>query len=83
MASAQIPLHGRYVLVDAASARLYMIEDGRVRGFDEGDRRQARTPTPELKNVLNYETLNPYWHVTADLARTLIAPRVLQEGTPI
>ena len=29
--NAQIPVHGRYVLVDAASARLYMIEDGRVR----------------------------------------------------
>ena len=29
--NAQIPVRGRYVLVDAASARLYMIEDGRVR----------------------------------------------------
>ena len=28
---AEIPVQGRYVLVDAASARLYMMEDGRVR----------------------------------------------------
>ena len=31
VAGAQIPRQGRYVLVDANSARLYMLEDGRVR----------------------------------------------------
>jgi murein L,D-transpeptidase YcbB/YkuD len=77
---AQIPLQGRYVLVDAASARLYMIEDGRVRDSMKVIVGKPETPTPALKSVLNYETLNPYWHVTADLAQTLIAPRVLQEG---
>jgi murein L,D-transpeptidase YcbB/YkuD len=78
--NAQIPLHGPYVLVDAASARLYMIEDGRVRDSMKVIVGKPETPTPELKSVLHYETLNPYWHVTADLARTLVAPRVLQEG---
>ncbi len=78
--SAQIPLHGRYVLVDAASARLYMIEDGRVRDSMRVIVGKPETPTPALKSMLNYETLNPYWHVTADLAKSLIAPRVLQEG---
>ncbi len=77
---AQIPLHGRYVLVDAASARLYMIEDGRVRDSMRVIVGKPETPTPELKSVINYETLNPYWHVTADLAKTLIAPRVLKDG---
>jgi murein L,D-transpeptidase YcbB/YkuD len=79
--NAQIPIHGRYVLVDAASARLYMIEDGRVRDSMRVIVGKPATPTPELKSVINYETLNPYWHVTADLTQTLIAPRVLQEGT--
>jgi murein L,D-transpeptidase YcbB/YkuD len=78
---AQIPLHGRYVLVDAASARLYMIEEGRVQDSMKVIVGKPETPTPALRDVINYETLNPYWHVTADLARTLIAPRVLQEGT--
>ena len=77
---AQIPVHGRYVLVDAASARLYMIEDGRVRDSMKVIVGKPDTPTPALKSVINYETLNPYWHVTADLAKTLIAPRVLQDG---
>ena len=77
---AQIPVQGRYVLVDAASARLYMIEDGRVRDSMKVIVGKPETPTPELKSVINYETLNPYWHVTADLAQTLIAPRVLHDG---
>jgi murein L,D-transpeptidase YcbB/YkuD len=78
---AQIPLHGRYVLVDAASARLYMIEDGRVRDSMKVIVGKPETPTPELKSVINYETLNPYWHVTPDLGQTLIAPNVLKGGT--
>jgi murein L,D-transpeptidase YcbB/YkuD len=78
---AQIPVRGPYLLVDAASARLYMIEDGQVRDTMKVIVGKPETPTPELKSVINYETLNPYWHVTADLARTLIAPNVLKGGT--
>ena len=78
--SAQIPIRGRFILVDAASARLYMIEDGRVRDSMRVIVGKPETPTPELKSVINYETLNPYWHVTPDLAKTLIAPRVLKDG---
>ncbi len=77
---AQIPLHGRYVLVDAASARLYMIEDGRVRDSMKVIVGKPDTPTPKLKSVLHYETLNPYWHVTPEMAKTIIAPRVLKDG---
>src|SRR6476660_5828217 len=78
--AAQIPLHGRYVLVDAASARLYMIEDARVQDSMKVIVGKPETPTPALKSVLHYETLNPYWHVSADLAKSVIAPRVLKDG---
>jgi len=78
--AAQIPARGQYVLVDAASARLYMIEDGRVRDSMRVIVGKPDTPTPALKSVLNYETLNPYWHVPADLTRTLIAANVLKQG---
>jgi murein L,D-transpeptidase YcbB/YkuD len=80
VAGAQIPLHGRYVLVDANSARLYMIEDGRVQDTMRVIVGKPETPTPELKSVINYETLNPYWHVPDDLTHTLVAARVLQQG---
>lgn len=80
VAGAQIPVSGRYILVDAASARLYMMEDGRVRDSMKVIVGKPETPTPELKSVLQYETINPYWHVTPDLAKTVIAPRVLKDG---
>jgi murein L,D-transpeptidase YcbB/YkuD len=76
----QIPARGRYVLVDAASARLYMIEDARVQDSMRVIVGKPETPTPALRSAIHYETLNPYWHVTADLAKTLIAPRVLKDG---
>jgi L,D-transpeptidase YcbB len=75
-----IPMHGRFVLVDAASARLYMLEDGRVLDSMKVIVGKPETPTPALKSNLNYETLNPYWHITPELAKTIIAPRVLQDG---
>jgi len=78
--TADIPERGRYVLVDAASARLYMIEDGRVRDSMRVIVGKPETPTPALSSVIHYETLNPYWHVTSDLAKTIIAPRVLKDG---
>ena len=80
VAGAQIPVQGRFVLVDATSARLYMIEDGHVQDSMRVIVGKPETPTPELKSALNYETLNPYWHLTPDLAQTLIAPRVLKDG---
>ena|SRR5579884_1521879 len=80
LADAQIPVRGHYVLVDAASARLYMIEDGHVRDSMRVIVGKPDTPTPKLRSVINYETLNPYWHVTPDLAKTVIAPRVLKDG---
>jgi murein L,D-transpeptidase YcbB/YkuD len=82
VAGAQIPLHGPYVLVDANSARLYMIEDGRVRDSMKVIVGKPDTPTPALKDVMNYATLNPYWHVSADVAKSVIAPRVLKDGKP-
>jgi murein L,D-transpeptidase YcbB/YkuD len=78
---AEIPQHGRYILVDAASARLYMIEDGAVQDSMRVIVGKPDSPTPALKDVINYETLNPYWHVTPDLTRTLIATNVLKQGT--
>ena len=77
----QIPMRGRYVLVDAASARLFMIEDGRVRDSMRVIVGKPSAATPELRSSLTYATLNPYWHVPTDLARTLTAPNVLKHGT--
>ena len=76
----QIPQRGRYVLVDAASARLYMMEDGHVRDSMRVIVGKPAASTPALKSVLYYATLNPYWNVPPDLAQKIIAPRVIKDG---
>ncbi|HJR83625.1 MAG TPA: L,D-transpeptidase family protein [Sphingomicrobium sp.] len=75
-----VPVRGRAVLVDAASARLYMIQNGRVVDSMRVIVGSPDTATPQLRSTLWYATINPYWNVTAELTRTLIAPNVLRLG---
>jgi L,D-transpeptidase YcbB len=75
-----VPARGRAVVVDAASARLFMVENGAVVDSMKVIVGKPATATPTLRSTLYYATLNPYWNVPADLTRTLIAPHVLQQG---
>jgi L,D-transpeptidase YcbB len=77
----EIPQRGRFVLVDAASARLFMIEDGRVRDSMRVIVGKPAAATPALRSAIHNATLNPYWNVPVDLAQKLIAPRVVKDGT--
>lgn len=70
----------RSVLVDAASATLYMMEAGRIVDSMKVIVGKPEAATPELRTTLSYATLNPYWHVPANLARTIVAPNVLKYG---
>lgn len=72
---------GRSVLIDTQSATLYMIEDGRIVDSMKVIVGKPSEPTPEVTTSLTYATVNPYWHVPADIARTLTAPNVLKQGT--
>ena len=76
-----IPARGRYVLVDATSAELFMIENGKVVDSMRVIVGKPTAATPTLRSTILYATLNPYWNVPVDLARTIIAPRVMKEGT--
>ncbi len=76
----QIPTSGRFVLVDAASAQLFMIEDGQVRGSMRVIVGRPTAATPVVKSTIHNATLNPYWYVSTDLARSIIAPAVLKDG---
>ena len=77
-----IPPQGRYVMIDTAGARLYMIEDGRVADSMKVivGKSDPSTQTPMLASTIYYATLNPYWHVSADMVRSLIARNVLDQG---
>jgi L,D-transpeptidase YcbB len=77
-----IPPQGRYVMIDTAGARLYMIEDGRIADSMKVivGRADPATQTPMLASTIYYATLNPYWHVSEDMIRSLIARNVLDRG---
>ncbi len=62
------------------SARLYMIEDGRIANSMRVIVGSAEAPTPMVASTIYYATLNPYWHVMPEMIRSLIAPNVLSQG---
>jgi len=76
------PFQDKYVMVDAAAQRLYMIEDGRIVDSMKVavGKPGAKTQTPMLASTIYYATVNPYWHVGGELVRSLIAKNVLEQG---
>jgi murein L,D-transpeptidase YcbB/YkuD len=78
----QIPPQGRYVMIDTAGARLYMIDDGQIADSMKVivGKADPSTQTPMIASAIYYATLNPYWHVSADILRSTIAPNVLSLG---
>ena len=72
----------KYIMVDTASARLYMIEDGKIAGSMKVavGKPGAKTQTPMLASTIYYATLNPDWHVGPELVQSLIAKNVLEQG---
>jgi murein L,D-transpeptidase YcbB/YkuD len=77
-----IPVHDRYVMVDTAGARLYMIDNGRIADSMKVivGKADPSTQTPMLASTIYYATLNPYWHVDGEMVRSLIAKNVLEQG---
>ena len=78
-----IPATGKFVLVDAATARLWMYENGQPVDSMKvivGDQAKLGLPTPMIASVIWYATLNPYWHVPDHMAKKIIAPRAAKEG---
>ncbi|HZF42848.1 MAG TPA: L,D-transpeptidase family protein [Sphingomonadaceae bacterium] len=70
----------RYILVDAAGARLWMYENGRVQDSMKVVVGKPGEATPMLAGLMHYAIVNPYWNVPPDLARTKVAPGVLAKG---
>ncbi len=74
------PAQRRYIIVDAHSANLWMIENGRIVGSMPVITGADENETPMIASTIYYATLNPYWNVPADLVQSLIAPRVVEQG---
>jgi murein L,D-transpeptidase YcbB/YkuD len=75
-----VELGRRFILVDAASAQLWMYEDGRVRDGMKVVIGRPGEQTPLMAAYVRHLALNPYWNVPPDLVHRLIAPAVLREG---
>ncbi|HEU0309765.1 MAG TPA: L,D-transpeptidase family protein [Sphingomicrobium sp.] len=75
-----IPATGKFVLVDAATARLWMYEDGRPVDSMKVVVGKLDYRTPMVASVIWYTTFNPYWHVPDHLIRQTIAKRVQERG---
>jgi murein L,D-transpeptidase YcbB/YkuD len=77
-----MPPDGRYVMIDTAGARLYMIDNGQIVDSMKVivGKADPSTETPLLASTIYYATLNPYWHVSGELIRSLIAKNVLDQG---
>jgi murein L,D-transpeptidase YcbB/YkuD len=75
-----MPFQSRYIVVDAASARLWMVEKGQIVDSMKVIVGKPSTPTPMLASTIYYATLNPYWNVPPDLVRKLTAAKVLDQG---
>jgi L,D-transpeptidase YcbB len=70
----------RFILVDAASARLWMYEDGQVAGSMRVVVGKTSEQTPLMAGYIRHLTVNPYWNVPPDLVQRRIAPAVLSRG---
>ncbi len=71
---------GRYLLVDAAAAQLWMYEDGRPVDSMRVIVGKPSEQTPMLAAYVRYAVVNPYWNVPPDLVQQRIATNVLDRG---
>jgi murein L,D-transpeptidase YcbB/YkuD len=76
-----LPASGRYIIVDAASAQLWMYRDGEVEDSMKVVVGKRSSPTPMIAGTLHYVTFNPYWNIPPDVAASAVAPLVLKRGT--
>ncbi|MEO6387650.1 MAG: L,D-transpeptidase family protein [Croceibacterium sp.] len=71
---------GRHVLVDAASATLWMYEDGQVVDSMKVVVGKPELQTPMMAGFLRFAILNPYWQIPDDLVAHTIAANVMDRG---
>lgn len=71
---------GKYILVDAGAAKLFLYENGRAVDTMKVVVGAPETETPMLAAALRFSSVNPYWNVPPHLVRSLIAPKVLAQG---
>ena len=75
-----IPGTGKFVLVDVASQRVMMFENGQPVDSMKVIVGTKEFPTPLVASTIYYITLNPYWDSPDHLVKRAIAPNVVRQG---
>ena len=75
-----VPASGRAILVDVASAELWMLDNGQPVDSMKVVVGKTTSPTPLLAGTIHYVTFNPYWHILDEVARRKVAPIVVKRG---
>lgn len=75
-----LPAGGRFVLVNVATQRLSMYEDGRPVDSMKVIVGTRELPTPMIASKIQFAVFNPYWNVPDHLVRKMLAPKVLKQG---
>jgi murein L,D-transpeptidase YcbB/YkuD len=75
-----LPAGGRFIIVDSATQRMTMYENGQPIDSMKVIVGTSDLPTPMIASMIHYITLNPYWNVPHHLVRKTIAPNVLKQG---
>jgi murein L,D-transpeptidase YcbB/YkuD len=73
----------RFVLVNAASSRLWMFEGGKPVDSMKVVVGAKDNQTPQLAALIRYAIFNPYWDVPPDLTRKVYAPRILSNSSAL
>nr|WP_314445991.1 L,D-transpeptidase family protein [uncultured Sphingomonas sp.] len=77
-----LPASGRYVMVNVAAQRLFMVENNQTVDMMRVVVGKPVYPTPMMAANIRYTSLRPYWNVPSDLAAERIVPNVIKGGTP-
>ena len=75
-----LPPGGRYIVVDSATQRLTMYENGQPVDSMKVVVGTRDLTTPLIASMIHYVTFNPYWNVPHHLVRKTVAPNVLKQG---
>lgn len=75
-----IPAKGKFVLVDSATQRLFMYENGVPVDSMKVIVGTKEMATPLIASVMYYIVFNPYWNAPDHLIRKAIAPNVVSQG---
>ena len=75
-----LPAKGRYLVVDIATQRLSMFQDGQLQDSMKVIVGKPDHQTPMIASVVYYATFNPYWNIPGDVVKRTTAPVVVKRG---